>query len=268
MKTFEFPSYDTRSLYMMFNCKTCEQELGGEIDILPEKGLSDVIGCEKCEVWYNVYLWRNEKNTEGYGIIEGLEQQHLIEIIDCPSYSVNDTDLIGHGSRLYSFRVIFENNILMLNQIGSLSTTNSDFINYFNNMVHASIVSSLEAYLSDSFEHLIKTNETYYKAFRSITEKNIDWISFHNMKYVKKLYQRSFLITFPDITQLKKMVKKRHDIVHRNGWNKDGEEVMTSEDELGNTIYQINEFVDELYPILLSLDKGGDGRAANGHIFR
>jgi hypothetical protein len=46
------------------------------------------------------------------------------------------------------------------------------------------------------------------------------------------MYRATFLIDFPDISNLSKAVVKRHDLVHRNGKTKEGDIINVSSEEI------------------------------------
>jgi hypothetical protein len=55
---------------------------------------------------------------------------------------------------------------------------------------------------------------------------------FHNIEKVKPMYRDVFKIDFGDIGWLVKAVRVRHDCVHRAGYDKDGNDVNLSADDV------------------------------------
>ena len=66
---------------------------------------------------------------------------------------------------------------------------------------------------------------------------------YHKLDKIKAIYKITFNIDFPDIGDLMKKVNIRHDLVHRNGKNKNGREHTISKTELNETYYLVLEFV-------------------------
>lgn len=112
-----------------------------------------------------------------------------------------------------------------------------------------SIIGAVEAYLSDAFinktlssdfylENFVKTHPEFNKQKISVSEifdaaKNIKERAktimastiYHKLPQVKEMYQKTFNINFPDISEIQKYILQRHDFVHRNGKTTDGKMV-------------------------------------------
>ena len=66
---------------------------------------------------------------------------------------------------------------------------------------------------------------------------------YHDLPKVKVMYKDCLKITFPDIAELMKAIKIRHDMVHRNGKNKEGEEIEMSKSMVSDVITKVEIFV-------------------------
>lgn len=115
-----------------------------------------------------------------------------------------------------------------------------------NNMLFAQVVTAIEAYLSSSFistvmndekliRRLIETDPDLAKRQFSLREIFTQWedlkflvarhlkdLIFHDLKKIKPMYNSVLDIDFGDIAWLFQAVMVRHDCVHRNGFDKDG----------------------------------------------
>ena len=124
-----------------------------------------------------------------------------------------------------------------------------------NRQVFISIIGTLETFLSEIFLRLVFEDNSYFQSFieshplfksqkfelsdlfkkqkeiRGIAKRVILDTIFHNLSTVSQMYKSTFRIEFPDIAKLSKLVSIRHDLVHRNGKTKDGNE-LTIDDEL------------------------------------
>lgn len=113
-----------------------------------------------------------------------------------------------------------------------------------------SIIGIVETYLSDAFINKTLSSEQYlenfvsthpefkkqkisiseiFKTSRSIKEKAKTLMVatiYHKLPVVKEMYQQTFEIEFPDISNMQKYVTQRHDLVHRNGKTTDGKTVL------------------------------------------
>ncbi|WP_439829594.1 HEPN domain-containing protein [Aeromonas caviae] len=94
---------------------------------------------------------------------------------------------------------------------------------------------------------------------QKITEE-IDSISFHNVDTVAGLYKNVLLCKFPEdkVSDLKKYVELRHDIVHRNGKSKDGTIVSVTKNDLRDLIELVSDVVSHIDKQILDglLDTG------------
>ena len=60
------------------------------------------------------------------------------------------------------------------------------------------------------------------------------------------MYVATFDIEFPDIAELSKFVTSRHDLVHRNGKTKEGNEVIVTPEMITELISYVIAFVEEI----------------------
>jgi len=71
-------------------------------------------------------------------------------------------------------------------------------------------------------------------------------IIYHNLPKVSHIYKETLDINFPAINQIQKDISIRHDLVHRNGKNKKGEQVLVSKEIIEEFISRVESFVDEI----------------------
>ena len=112
--------------------------------------------------------------------------------------------------------------------------------------LYANVISSMEAYLSDRLIQKVLSSEEAkrqfvenFKDFKEVKisisdiyenmeklesqiKKSLRDIIYHNLPRVKKIYKSTLNIDLGDISDLMKCVSIRHDIVHRNGKDKNG----------------------------------------------
>lgn len=57
------------------------------------------------------------------------------------------------------------------------------------------------------------------------------------------MYEDTFEIEFPNIEEVAKIVVNRHNMVHRNGKDKDGNEIVIDKESVENVINIVDEFI-------------------------
>jgi len=71
-------------------------------------------------------------------------------------------------------------------------------------------------------------------------------VIYQNLGKVQKMYESTFGINFPDIKELSTAVGVRHDLVHRNGKNKEGELTVISVETIETLLINIIDFVEQI----------------------
>ncbi|SDT92702.1 zinc-ribbon domain-containing protein [Desulfobacula phenolica] len=149
----------------------------------------------------------------------------------------------------------------------------------FYRMLYASIITLLEAFLSDAFHNAIMNDLELFEKFitknPAFNEKKyklsiiLDWskhinkrvseylyneVLWHNMERIEPLYKDVLGIDFPkNIVEIKKAVSIRYDIVHRNGRKKSGGYHKFSEDRLEKLSENVKGVVTEIHEQLTDL---------------
>lgn len=135
---------------------------------------------------------------------------------------------------------------------------------------YANVISCMEAYLSDTAIKKIMQNDVFKRNFvkssphfkdLSIKASNIyDFyndldkailtqlreIIYHKLGVIKPMYKSTFGIDIGAIRDLMNAVQKRHDIVHRNGHDKDGKEVEISKEDVEKLITDVSNFIQNI----------------------
>lgn len=193
----------------------------------------------------------------------------LLEISnDDDACELNITDLIN-GGWVDDFTDIaqvqagetqfYEHFKLSLDELSTLNASSESPV--LQRMVFASVITSMEAYLSDTMRRHVLNRSVIKRRFveshQSFKDKiarkdvfnfldtldktlndEIDKISFHNIDTIKDLYNKVLLCDFPEdkLSDLRPSVFKRHDIVHRNGKKLDGSVIAVSQDDVNSLI--------------------------------
>jgi len=136
-----------------------------------------------------------------------------------------------------------------------------------NRLFFSHVISVMEKYLYDIFIHEISEDSTKLKrlanqnkfkeqkigvAFalnNSVANWIIDTIKkmvWHRLNDIQILYKDVLGIRFELERSVIDAINKRHDLVHRNGFDTDGNAVSVSEEELSNLISTIDQFISRI----------------------
>jgi hypothetical protein len=152
-----------------------------------------------------------------------------------------------------------------------LALTNDIFLK----MVDAFAVTAMEAYLSGTLIEKVKQNEKYllnaaqkiedikdekmtlYEVVKNPDQaknrilENLYEFMYHNLRKIKGIYEDVFgiKINYP-LKDLIAIVRRRHDIVHRNGKNKDGVEIVLNTTMVEQDIDVISSFVKKIEELI------------------
>jgi hypothetical protein len=152
----------------------------------------------------------------------------------------------------------FENTIRTVKKLADHSADMIDEIQQpLNRMLYASIITAMESYLSDTFIDAIRSNELsrrklieqapelrerslklgeIYRRLDAIpkeVDEYLNSIVYHRLDKVKELYFCTLGVEFPkDLSNIFRAIITRHDIVHRDGKDKDGNIVTISSKDI------------------------------------
>ena len=160
-------------------------------------------------------------------------------------------------------------NITALNMVTGLSSSSDQSLRY---MLYANIITCLETYLGDALITTVKSErwlmrkfvETFqgfkdmkftlaevfakYDTIDEIAIREMADVLYHNLAKVAGIYRDTLGIVFPkDMGNLYRAVAVRHDIVHRNGKNKEGVFHVVSSTDVEQLATQVTTFVTALH---------------------
>lgn len=262
MASFEFDPL-ARFIYVKWKCPKCGCENCSDAitpptpdfsaetnhDSIESDGTTDI--CAQCdhEVEINLYtgMWSADGDIdvdeENFLGIEEEQSEFAEDYYDPEQYAVTKTETEK-----------------MLDAIEPLD---SDVKAKLYQLLYANIISKMETFLNDTIVKYVMENEerkrhfvqTYqplatqnfpmssifdkYKSLDSIIRNALAAIVYHDLKLVNKLYESNTGIPIDPCKEIKDAIVIRHDIVHRNGKDKDGNtRVITKEDvtKLANVV--------------------------------
>lgn len=127
--------------------------------------------------------------------------------------------------------------------------------------LYASLISIMEAYLFERLLSAIDKNENllanfflFYNGAHNFDEHDIkkarkylmENILYHNLDTVSNIYSETFKFRFPSCEKIKKAIKLRHDIVHRNGKTANADSLIVSRKDIEHLSDNIKEFISNL----------------------
>ncbi|WP_414619705.1 HEPN domain-containing protein [Calothrix sp. CCY 0018] len=213
------------------------------------------------------------KDKEAYGYEENDDYKVLsYEVLEA------DLDLLDDDYDDYIDAILFntEFNKTLCKEISSLKILNNLEVSDNNaqktlkKQIYLGAITCLETYLCDAFIHTVLSNRKYLKCFfynfidfqkqtikmrevfdysENIEEKAKETMSeviYHNLSKVSKMYQSILNISFPGLSKISKYISIRHDLVHRNGKNKKGEEMKLDKKIVNEVIDDIQVFINEI----------------------
>ncbi len=170
----------------------------------------------------------------------------------------------------YEFTETLKNNLNNLKELLKIKLS-PKLAQYMYKMLFVNVITILETFLSDAFIGNVFKNEKslkdfvcsnkdfanrkfplneIYDRFESI-EKDVKTylmeIIWHNLAKVDNLYHSFLNYDFPkNMKYFYKAIIKRHDIVHRNGKNKNGNDVVVTRDELIELMNKVHAFAEDI----------------------
>jgi hypothetical protein len=164
----------------------------------------------------------------------------------------------------------FSDGIVSLRVLNSLVINDLNAQRTLKRQIHVGTIACLETYLSDAFINTVLSRESYLRSFfasfkdfkeqklgmndllkfadqaEDITKKAMLEVIYHNLAKVKKMYESTLTISFPDFSNVQKDIGVRHDLVHRNGKTKEGKEIDIDKVKVDEVISSVVRFVDQI----------------------
>lgn len=265
--------------------KDYEQFFGGLKKLAEFNGLNlnkFIDGFEEIELFQSGEFEKLHNSTSTkVDIIYKLMLRYLNKDIQVPTF-----EEIFYKSADIGAYPIFQENLNKIEQLINVKNVNIDNVelqSFLCNLLYANVITCLETYLSDTFiqitvkeNRFIKTyisksgkfsekskkSELYTEIFDEIKHSNnltldrflvkkciddIKNVTFHNIKTASKLYKEVLGIKFPqNPSEIYKAVDIRHDLIHRNGKDKNDKGISIEYMELIDLIKNVNNFVDTI----------------------
>lgn len=228
-----------------------------------------------------IYIWGGPYHAhEELSVFGGFVEDELIEKLadelsaDCPEWTGRESpedyddsyfESISSGNKYYESFNTSINHIQAISQ----SDMSSDAKQHLLGILYVNVITAVEAYLSDAFinkvvddksvlRRFVETNPEFKNQSFNLSDlfvkhDSIDQevrgyllgLMWHNIKKIKPMYKATLDVNFPtDLSYIFKSISKRHDLVHRGGKNKDGEEIIITDEDLQSLIVEATTFID------------------------
>jgi hypothetical protein len=274
--TEEFNCFAVEKLNVSFICPYCGTEIEYVISHIPTPNFEgdsfsttctddyDSIECDNCHHIFDYTI--QSSSIGGFLHIEDLtddDSSLTIEEIGYEDYE----DAVLYNTKYYR---TFEDQIENIKKLCVLKIDNDASNLLLNNLLFANIITTLETYLSDALITTVLGNENYfikfvetYKDFnnrkielnkiyetiskmKDIVKKELLGLLYHNIPKISGIYKDTFDIVFPDYSEIAKLVSTRHDLIHRNGKDKDGNIIIIKNKNISEAIDYVKQFIDSI----------------------
>lgn len=149
-------------------------------------------------------------------------------------------------------------------------------------LLYVNVITSLEAYLSDKFikrvmndgevlRLCVESSPAFAKekipvsdvlkvaeSIKTRTKTYLADIVWHNLGRIKQMYAKTLKVDLGDIAPIMSAVTKRHDLVHRNGRDKDGDVVSVGTNDVEQLIANANVLVNNIESQLAKCSGSGE----------
>lgn len=280
MASFEFnPAADGVRLSFKCSCGEVQRtdfisipspDFGAEKDSDSDVYNDDQHECSHCHKVYEITI--RSSVSGGDGEIHELDDVDILRVWEDwkeeESYYDNLFDEIKEDRKYSSlFFVRMVNIIGLLDTVDKLSKADK---NALYPMLYVNIIARMEAYLADTFiKSVLKSDENKRKFVETFKDFEKELISlqriyekmdgmdkfisktlrdviYHNLGKVKGMYKDTLGVDLGDIKELMKAVTKRHDIVHGNCKDKDGNDVIIMKMCIEELFERVKNFVDAI----------------------
>jgi len=279
MKNFEFNPFGTKSIIIRFDCDKCSQQVESEEIELPspsyladthsdsQSETHDYTVCPHCGKEFNITIFVGYCGGDGdVGELPNFYDDIYVEEIPEPYYEDEYEAIITNSEYLETFNQNL-NDILQLLEV---KLADPSLVKVFYRQLYVSVIGTMETYLSDAFINTVfksKNNlKKFFKSFKNFDNQKIpvsklyDFeenaekyarkalidVIYHHLPKVSNMYKSTFGIEFPEIEEIQKAILKRHDFVHRNGKDKEGNEVRIDSLEVQSLVNEIRNFISEI----------------------
>lgn len=273
--------FNTRWISIKFKCSKCSEEFETDAIGIPSPYFSaesardsfsensETSLCPNCNKEFTItalssftggYIDIDADENEIVVVVEHLEKEYE-RYIDGQIESILDE---------LDYYSTFKNGIYEIEQLAELSKIAPSLERIILMNSYSGLVTQLETYLQNALVTNVMTRDEYFQSFIETFENfkrqkfsiseifskqselkdkakfELSELIYHNLHRIRPIYISVFSIKIPDISEVMKIVKIRHDLVHRGGKDKDGNLVNIGKQEFDKAKTEIIKFINEL----------------------
>lgn len=278
----EFSPWGNKSVTVEFDCDNCgHRVISEEIGIPTPNYMAEKASdshnendgyavCDECDKSFDVYVYAGY--GDGYVDIDDVDDETIIvnEITDERELDYYIEEQIDAIIGSLNFIDVFNKDISNLKQLNDVDLGNPELQETLRRQIYSGAITCLEDYLSTTIIQEVLNKEEFFKNFvktyrgiknrkfdlseiyekfdklRDIVKMELVEVIYHDLPKVKGMYRDTFQIEFPEIGELMKAIKTRHDMVHRNGKNKEGERIELTKELTSDVIDKVEKFVQDI----------------------
>ena len=267
---------DAKSIIVSFTCNKCSYTVESNEIRIPflnhndEEKNDGLAVCKRCNIDYDidVYVRLNDAEIKIHDIDDStISYEQIIDENVFKEYMDEQIDaIINNVNYIKRFKEEIEN----LKKLNSVKLENRDLQKILQKQIFSGSITCLEDYLSstlikevlndkNNFKNFVysyknfkkrkfELNEIYSElnSLEDTTKKELLDIIYHDLRKVRGIYKDSLKINFPEIKDLMSIIIKRHDIVHRNGKDKNGIIIEISKEIVDDTLNKVSFFIEQL----------------------
>lgn len=248
------------------------KKLGITYDELLE--LDHEIDTEESEdglIYNYIIKFRDDAPREILDKVHGIDENDYVWL---PSWELGNEEYYEEQYEAITankkFLLKFQEEIGNLEQLNAIELDDKGLEAILKRQVFSGVIGTLETFLSDTFINLTMDDDDYFKNFietypefkqrkfelrhlyveqeriKDTAKKVMLDIIYHDLPKISNMYAATFKINFPKIGPLMKSVLTRHDLVHRNGKTKEGQDVVVDKATITDLIGKVNSFVTKI----------------------
>lgn len=279
MTDIHFNPFGTDRVIVDFPCDECKNNIESESIFVPEPNfLSDTAResytenegyavCPSCAKQFTIRV--NSGYAGGYiEIIDYYENEKNISVKEISKKYLNEEfEAILSNTKFYS---TYQNSIQNLRDLNDIQTGDDELDGVLYKQIWVSVITVMETYLSDALINTVLNYEFFKKKFvmnfekfskrkfelnklykieeniEDIIKSELSEIMYHNLPKLNGIYRDTLGVEFGDFERIQLAVLKRHDIVHRNGADKEGNTINIRFDEVEELIAEMDEFISRI----------------------
>ena len=282
MATFDFSTIGVDKIIVRFNCKQCKETLTSEPIKLPypdymaetssnsQVNVDDYLICKKCSAEYNIDVFVSFSGGDGF--IAELPDYYDIDIeeIDDPYYTEEVEAAIANSDSYETYKY----EIQKMNYLLDLELDNEELKRSLIRVIFTGCITIMEVYLCDTFlNHVLFSKKNLNQFLKTSNNKIrlssiIEWSDskaidivknliitqiYHRLKEVSTLYKKTLNIQFPDFSAIEKSITITHHIIHRNGKDSEGNEIILDTTQVKKVIQELGAFIENIENQIIKL---------------